>query len=56
MTDKKNKKGKGLVVAVVEELKKGSTDLEKIAKKTGASLGTVKTQFYLNGGSKKRKK
>ena len=42
----KGRKSKGLVVAVQEEIKNGNTNVEDIAKKTGASVGTVKVQIY----------
>lgn len=43
---KRGRKGKGLVAAVRAQLQSKVTDFNKIAERTGASLGTVKAQYY----------
>ena len=49
--ESKGRKSKGFVAAILAEVNKGNKDLEAIAKKTGAKLSTVRTQFYRAGKS-----
>ena len=55
----KGRKGEGIIAKIKELVNKGETDFDKIAKVSGASANTVKTQFYKLGkklGTKRGRK